>query len=103
MVIFRISQFGYVLFVTVSNCRHVSSYGITITLILSVVIFLDNCDIIVAILGPATVAIASTQLLWVFRVRAVYFQSRYVTGVFGTLWMCVVACEIYGLISLRGG
>ncbi|KAJ7452239.1 hypothetical protein FB451DRAFT_1565956 [Mycena latifolia] len=49
-----------------------------------------------------TITVSSSAFLFFFRVRAIYGGSRVVTGIFGVLWLAVLATSITVPVSGRG-
>ncbi|KZP07989.1 hypothetical protein FIBSPDRAFT_1052653 [Athelia psychrophila] len=49
----------------------------------------------------AATRVISTSFLFFLRVRAVYLHSRYVTALFGTLWLITVTLNVLGATSIR--
>lgn len=47
--------------------------------------------------------VASTKFLFLLRVRAVYLQSRYLTALFGLLWVTTVALNMLAVAALYAG
>lgn len=45
-----------------------------------------------------TIAIASTQFLFLLRVRAVYLRSKYLTTIFGGLLLVVVSLVVLAAV-----
>lgn len=51
----------------------------------------------------AVMTVASTSFLFFLRVRAIYLKSRYVTALFGLLWIIAIALNTLAAGSLRVG
>ncbi|KZP13315.1 hypothetical protein FIBSPDRAFT_936384 [Athelia psychrophila] len=89
----RISEFGHVLmvalFVHIELNRHtVAPVG--------------GCEALGVLLAIcAVVSIACTSFLFFLRVRAVYLQARSITVIFGTLWLVMVAINIFDGTSIH--
>jgi hypothetical protein len=48
------------------------------------------------------IAVSSAAFLFFFRVRVIYHNSRVVTGIFGVLWLAVLATSITVPVGIRG-
>lgn len=49
------------------------------------------------------IAMSSTSLLFLLRVRAVFSHSKAIKAFFGILWLIIVGCSVLLLLSVRSG
>ena len=64
----------------------------------------ENCGVLLGLLGMcSTVTGASTSLLFLLRVRAVYLKDTCVTIIFGALWFIVLAMNLAAYSSAGSG
>ncbi|KIM88405.1 hypothetical protein PILCRDRAFT_255956 [Piloderma croceum F 1598] len=62
---------------------------------------IDNCNALKYVEGVfAEIAIPSTSLLFFFRVRAIYNNSRVVTAVFGFIWIALAGLSILVMLGI---
>lgn len=65
---------------------------------------LESCKTLLAFLGMCSALTgASTSLLFLLRVRAVYLKSTCVTVVFGAIWLIVLALNVAASSTIRPG
>ncbi|KZP27074.1 hypothetical protein FIBSPDRAFT_928240 [Athelia psychrophila] len=96
------SRAGLTLSVGVYLLSRISTAGQL--LMIAVLLFapVEDCSALIAMLATcAAVTVASTSFLFFLRVRAVYLQSRYITALFGLLWVITVAFNTLADVSLR--
>ena len=63
-----------------------------------------HCKVLLDIVGGfAIVAVPATSLLFFFRVRAVYNNSRIITGFFAFLWVGILGTSVLIPLSIEGG
>ena len=64
----------------------------------------ESCLAIVAALDTCSVVtVTSTSFLFFLRVRAVYLQSRFITILFGTLWLVTTALSVLNCVAAYPG
>ncbi|KZP13333.1 hypothetical protein FIBSPDRAFT_936387 [Athelia psychrophila] len=90
----RISEFGHVLmFVLFARDIELNRHPVAPV---------GGCEVLGVLLAICSVvSIACTSFLFFLRVRAVYLQARYITVIFGTLWLVMVAVNIFGSVSIH--
>ena len=65
---------------------------------------IDDCNAFKYVEGVfAEIAISSTSLLFFFRVRAIYDNSRAVTVIFGFLWLSLSGLSILIMLGMTRG
>ncbi|KZP33552.1 hypothetical protein FIBSPDRAFT_943344 [Athelia psychrophila] len=61
-----------------------------------------DCAVVVGMLGAcSSVSVASTSLLFLLRLRAIYMRSRNITAVFCALWLVTMALILQAYASLK--
>ena len=64
---------------------------------------IDNCDALRYVAGVfAEISVPSTSLLFFFRVRAIYGNSRIITAFFGFLWVAIAGLSILIMFGRAG-
>jgi hypothetical protein len=67
------------------------------------VALIDNCGALKYVEGIFfEIAVPATSLLFFFRVKAVYNNSRIVTAFFGVLWVAIAGLSILIMLGITG-
>ena len=68
---------------------------------LVIVVPLDNCKIVKYIQRVfAVIALPATSLLFFFRLKAVYRESRVIVTIFGIFWLVIAGLSIVIIVSV---
>jgi hypothetical protein len=69
-----------------------------------IVVSMDDCKALKYFKGSSLeIGVSATSLLFFFRVRAVYNNSRIITAFFGLLWLAITGLNTFILLGISPG